>query len=149
MEVEAAITPHLYSRIRNNKTIMESRSNRHFFDGIQALRLVTALLVVATHATFYTHERLDPGSPAWRADATGVGVFSIIIGFVMIATSAKLAEFRDGWKTLAHRRLLQILPIYWLVTFLVAASFVPVLIERPSIRRLKRRTTPPLRSRLP
>ena len=33
--------------------------------GVQALRILAAILVVITHSTFYTHERLERSFTVW------------------------------------------------------------------------------------
>ena len=88
------------------------------FDTIQALRFVAALLVVITHATLYTHERLDDSLAVWHFGEVGVNVFFTISGFVMIVSTRALAGDRDGWKYFAMRRAIRIVPIYWLATTL-------------------------------
>lgn len=86
------------------------------YDGIQVLRLVAALLVVVTHATLYTTERLNPGLGVWRFGAIGVDIFFVISGFVMMASTRSLVGMPDGWKYFAMRRITRIVPIYWIAT---------------------------------
>lgn len=86
------------------------------FDGIQSLRLVAALLVVITHSTFYTHERLNSNIEVWRTGAIGVDIFFLISGFVMLITADRFIISKHGWKEFAARRLLRIAPMYWLAT---------------------------------
>ena len=75
------------------------------------MRFVAALMVVITHATFYTQERLDHGFQFWSRGAGGVDIFFVISGFVMIISSQHLSagEF-------CLRRLARIVPLYWAVT---------------------------------
>lgn len=86
------------------------------YDGIQFLRFVASALVVLTHATFYTHERLDGSFPVWRFGTIGVDIFFVISGFVMMISSQSLIGRSDGWKEFTARRLLRIVPMYWLAT---------------------------------
>jgi exopolysaccharide production protein ExoZ len=86
------------------------------FQGIQALRFIAALLVVITHSTFYAHERLSSSIPVWNDGVVGVRIFFVISGFVMIASTASLAGDRDGWKYFSMRRVLRIVPMYWMAT---------------------------------
>lgn len=87
------------------------------FDTIQVLRFVAALLVVVTHATFYASTRLDDGQPIWRLGGTvGVEIFFVISGFVMVLSTGSLRDRADGWKFFAMRRLVRIVPMYWLAT---------------------------------
>jgi exopolysaccharide production protein ExoZ len=100
------------------------------FLGIQALRTAAALLVVRTHATFYTSERLDSTVVTWGPGARGVDIFFVISGFVMICAGRKILGRPDGWKIFAQSRVVRIVPLYWFVTtlkvviLLLTAGFV-------------------------
>lgn len=98
--------------------VMTADRQRRLFEGLQALRFLAALLVVITHSTFYTHERLDSTLEVWRIGAIGVDVFFIISGFVMMATSVNLVYSENGWRQFIRKRLLRIVPMYWLATSL-------------------------------
>jgi peptidoglycan/LPS O-acetylase OafA/YrhL len=86
------------------------------FQGIQGLRFIAALLVVITHSTFYAHERLSSSIPVWNDGVIGVRIFFVISGFVMVASTASLAGSSDGWKYFSMRRVLRIVPMYWMAT---------------------------------
>jgi peptidoglycan/LPS O-acetylase OafA/YrhL len=88
------------------------------FDGIQALRIVAAVLVLFTHCTYYTWERLDRHFPVWQRGTRGVDIFFVISGFVMVYSGKNLTRLSDGWKTFAKRRIIRIVPLYWLLTTL-------------------------------
>lgn len=96
----------------------------HKFLGLQALRLVAALLVVFTHATFYTSERLERGFATWEQGTRGVDIFFVISGFVMIYSSQKLFASPSGWKHFAQHRILRIVPLYWVITTLKVLSLL-------------------------
>jgi exopolysaccharide production protein ExoZ len=106
-----------------------SRNNEQF-EGIQALRFIAALMVVVTHSTFYVSERLVKDFPVWSNGASGVDVFFVISGFVMVISSQSLMGRDDGWKQFMLRRLLRIVPLYWVVTTikLVAMLAVPAVV---------------------
>lgn len=89
---------------------------RSKFDGIQSLRFVAALLVVVTHSTFYAGERLDRSIQTWEFGAIGVDIFFVISGFVMMMSTGGLAGTKDGWKYFGMRRLVRIVPMYWIAT---------------------------------
>lgn len=91
------------------------------FDGIQALRFIAAMMVVVTHATFYVSERLITGFPVWGKGASGVDVFFVISGFVMMISSQSLVDRPDGAQQFALRRLIRIVPLYWAALSLKAA----------------------------
>jgi len=86
------------------------------FDGIQSLRFVAALLVVVTHSTFYAGERLDGSIETWSFGTVGVDIFFVISGFVMVISTGGLAGTKDGWKYFGMRRLVRIVPMYWIAT---------------------------------
>jgi exopolysaccharide production protein ExoZ len=93
--------------------------------GLQILRFTAAFMVLITHSTFYASERLDKHFPVWEKGASGVGLFFVLSGFVMIYSSVKLFDNRDGWKIFAERRIVRIVPIYWIATsFKVIALFL-------------------------
>lgn len=96
------------------------------FEGIQGLRFIAAALVVATHSTLYAHDRLDSSSQIWNGGTIGVDFFFVISGFVMIVSSAKIVGLLGDWKEFLGRRVVRIVPMYWVATsikvaFLIAA----------------------------
>lgn len=93
------------------------------YEGIQALRFVAALLVVITHSTFYAHERLSPSVVVWKGGTVGVDIFFVISGFVMTVT-AEPFMVRGGWKNFAVRRVVRIVPMYWIATTLKVATML-------------------------
>lgn len=84
--------------------------------GLQVLRGIAAFLVVVTHSGFYASERLDKGFHFWSRGAVGVDIFFVLSGFVMYYSSSSLRVSRDGWKIFIERRLVRIVPLYWLAT---------------------------------
>ncbi len=99
---------------------------RKRYDGIQALRFVAALLVVVTHSTLYTAERLDDSLGVWYRGAIGVDIFFMISGFVMIVSTTGLVGRADGWKFFGMRRLIRIVPMYWIATTAKLATMLVV-----------------------
>ncbi|HTI80504.1 MAG TPA: acyltransferase, partial [Acetobacteraceae bacterium] len=96
------------------------------FDGIQSLRFVAALLVVVTHSTFYAGERLDPSIPTWNFGTVGVDIFFVISGFVMVISTKGLEGAKDGWKYFGMRRLVRIVPMYWIATTIKLLTLLAV-----------------------
>jgi len=84
--------------------------------GLQILRITAACMVLLEHSGFYVSERLDTHFIYWRAGAKGVDIFFVLSGFVMIYSSAKLMNDSSGWKIFAERRIVRIVPIYWIAT---------------------------------
>ena len=84
--------------------------------GLQVLRLVAATMVVITHGILFTTERLDRHFGLWERGGRGVDIFFALSGFVMIYSSTKIMEGCDGWKIFAERRIVRIVPMYWIAT---------------------------------
>jgi exopolysaccharide production protein ExoZ len=85
--------------------------------GLQILRITAACLVLFTHAMFSASERLDRHFGIWRGGGgAGVDIFFVLSGFVMIYSSTKLLNDSNGWKIFAERRIVRIVPIYWIAT---------------------------------
>ncbi len=81
--------------------------------GVQALRAVACLMVVAFHVLEAAGRR---AGLAWPNGSGGVDLFFVISGFVMFTSSRGLAGRRDGWRVFLQRRLERIVPLYWLLT---------------------------------
>ena len=100
------------------------------FDTIQFFRFIAALMVIIYHSTYYTSERLKPKIrlyDEWGFNA--VSLFFVISGFVMIISSENLREKTNGWRIFAIKRIIRIVPIYWLLTtfkvlILLSGSFL-------------------------
>ncbi len=89
---------------------------------VQVLRFVAAFAVVCVHSTFYTNERLAHDFPVLSQGSHGVRLFFVISGLVMILSSERLATQDKGWLAFAIRRIMRIVPLYWLIlTFKVLA----------------------------
>ena len=86
------------------------------FDLIQALRFLAAFMVICCHSTLYTKERLVSSGEIFNLGANGVPLFFVISGFVMVISSRKLINDKDGWKKYAVKRIIRIVPLYWLIT---------------------------------
>lgn len=89
---------------------------------VQALRFVAAFAVVCLHSSFYTTERLDPKLGLYTLGAHGVRLFFVISGFVMIVSSERLARATQGWRVFLAKRIVRIVPLYWLVTAIKTAA---------------------------
>ena len=97
------------------------------FRTVQALRGVAAVLVVAYHGSLLLQQRLGWGGRAFDLGASGVDIFFAISGFVMILTTAGRGRRPGAWREFLRRRLLRIVPLYWLVTLarLAALGLAP------------------------
>jgi exopolysaccharide production protein ExoZ len=91
------------------------------YAGLQVLRITAAVMVLFMHSMFFASERLKPGFHIWGPGATGVDIFFVLSGFVMVYSSTKLLNAPGGWKTFAQRRIIRIVPMYWLATSIKVA----------------------------
>lgn len=86
------------------------------FLGVQALRFVAALLVVAFHVPTYVADRLGVDLPEVPTGQIGVAVFFAISGFVAVLVTSRSP--RPSWRDFLRRRLVRIVPLAWLLTAL-------------------------------
>jgi len=97
---------------------------KNTYTGIQALRFVAAMLVVLAHSTAMVNERMHLDMFKWRAGWSGVDIFFVISGFVMAISSGGLMQRANGWKIFLTRRLIRIVPLYWVATTLKLATII-------------------------
>ncbi|MBB3949642.1 peptidoglycan/LPS O-acetylase OafA/YrhL [Aureimonas jatrophae] len=93
---------------------------------IQAVRAAAALMVVAAHVKIAIEIELFripipdlPLSPFPLV--AGVDVFFVVSGFVMAYASGSLFGQQGAWKRFLWRRLVRIVPLYWLITIALLA----------------------------
>lgn len=94
------------------------------YTSLQQLRGVAALLVVVAHTTEYP---LAVGAPApfWtgRLSELGVEIFFVISGFIITIVCGPA---RFNLKTFLWRRLVRVVPLYWICTTAVLALALTV-----------------------
>lgn len=97
---------------------------RHL-SNIQILRGVAAVMVLVYHIGNELGDRGFPGAyPDVSAGSAGVDVFFVISGFIMVhSTAAAFARPGAPWLFLA-RRIVRLVPLYWLVTTIFVAVTV-------------------------
>lgn len=102
------------------------------FLSIQVLRAVAALLVVLYHALNMWGERVNAAAPGvnWENGASGVDIFFVISGFVMVVSSRRLVNQAGAWLTFIRHRIVRIVPLYWLLTTakIAAVILLPALV---------------------
>jgi exopolysaccharide production protein ExoZ len=110
----------------NNQTLNQSThqstppSNPKILS-IQVLRGVAALLVIHSHAI--GHQMKLNNGESWQRQffhlssfgAVGVDIFFVISGFIITLVARKFVR-EHGFQDFLMKRLLRILPIYWLLT---------------------------------
>jgi len=109
---------------------------RNDLPGVQALRAVAALLVVAYHAVeqWTTHKPGYGRGEFWPKGSAGVDVFFVISGLVKtISVKRHAGRAHPAW-TFAKDRIIRIVPLYLVViTAMIAAMVaVPALASRTS-----------------
>ncbi len=93
---------------------------------VQWLRAVAAMMVVVHHALFYTNTARGLPADADRqlfgfADwSFGIHIFFLVSGFIMINSATGFGE-PGAWRQFLKRRLIRIVPLYWLVTAVCVA----------------------------
>jgi peptidoglycan/LPS O-acetylase OafA/YrhL len=113
--------------------------------GIQVLRAFAAFMV-AVH-----HVQPDAAVLAQRSGASfapshllpwmaGVDIFFVVSGFIMVHSSEKLFDNRDGPRLFLLRRLARIVPLYWAATtlFLLVGLALPAALNSgaPSLAQI-------------
>jgi peptidoglycan/LPS O-acetylase OafA/YrhL len=99
---------------------MTQASTRGRIASVQMLRFLAAFAVLLGHVeifTYHTGQYLGitlNRPPLISHSAFGVDLFFAISGFVMIISSERLFGSADGRRTFLLRRLLRIVPLYWL-----------------------------------
>lgn len=111
------------------------------FTGLQILRFVAAMLVVAMHVTqaISMHITGQGDAKYWGVGGVGVDIFFVISGFVMAITTQGVvkrgaARLTASW-IFVKRRLLRIVPLYWFYTLLKVALLIaaPALAAKSTI----------------
>jgi exopolysaccharide production protein ExoZ len=87
--------------------------------GVQTLRALGALMVVVFHATNAVRDRID--ATAWQFNdgnngMAGVDLFFVISGFIMVVATHHHWGKTGVALTFLKRRLIRIIPLYWLAT---------------------------------
>lgn len=81
-------------------------------ESLQVLRAIAALMVVVFHLGAPL-QRLGLEAPWPQSGAAGVDIFFVLSGFLMLVTTYG----RDGYTgSFYHKRLVRIVPLYWIVT---------------------------------
>jgi exopolysaccharide production protein ExoZ len=85
---------------------------------VQALRAVAALSVVLCHFDqigLSVQGRSNDPAPLYSL-SSGVDLFFIISGFIMVYSSEDFFGKPGAWKTFLSRRIVRVVPLYWIAT---------------------------------
>lgn len=93
---------------------------------VQVLRAIAALFVVAFHSTVLWQDKAGPAVSPWQNGNSGVDLFFVISGFIMVFSSRRLLGRPDGWRQFIVQRIVRITPLYWLLTAAKLAAIVAV-----------------------
>lgn len=86
------------------------------YNTIQCLRGVSALLVVLYHIIVIMHDRLGMPVPRFTVGMAGVDFFFAISGFIMVVVTRDLWGQKGFAKAFFKRRVIRIVPLYWIAT---------------------------------
>ena len=102
---------------------------------VQCLRAIAALFVVGFHGTLLLHDNFGSNLKPWDNGNSGVDLFFVISGFIMIVSSRRLLGQADGWRRFIALRLVRIVPMYWLTTIakLLSIAAVPEIARHTSL----------------
>ena len=110
------------------------------FRNIQALRGLAACMVLVFHSTQIWSELVGKAinTLAWRNGGAGVDIFFVISGFVMTVSSIG-KESAHPARNFLERRLIRIVPLYWIITTVALVKVVAQ--ARPEIVAAGRHAT--------
>lgn len=98
---------------------------KRIYSSIQVLRGFAALAIVFFHISEMLLRYTDGAgffcaiSPVWHVGASGVDLFFIISGFVMVESTRHMFQQQRASLTFFIRRLIRIVPLYWFYTTLM------------------------------
>lgn len=112
----------------NNKTMPDAligtaSTSKDSLHSLQSLRSIAAIMVVAFHSYVHLDARgIIAGIPAIvDAGRAGVDIFFVISGFIMVYISQDNFGRPGAPADFLIRRIIRVLPVYWLYTFLIAS----------------------------
>jgi len=97
-------------------------SNKITINSIQSLRGIAATFVIFAHAQVYLSARNYIGelNPLIDAGRSGVDLFFVISGFIMIYVANTNFEKKGASVDFMIRRIIRVVPIYWFYTLCLA-----------------------------
>jgi exopolysaccharide production protein ExoZ len=90
---------------------------------IQILRALAALGVIWQHIRYDFQIELGISNfpPTINVLNSGVDIFFVISGFIIVYSSSSLFQKRGAWREFITRRIIRIVPLYWLTSLLALA----------------------------
>ena len=105
-------------RVSDQPPLHTSRGKAATIDNLQVVRAIAAYLVVCYHILGQYVAHLYPGAKYLTFGASGVDIFFVISGFIMVVTTS---DGRTGPTDFLAKRIARIVPIYWIVTLVLVA----------------------------
>ena len=106
-------------------------SQRSTYFNIQALRGLASCMVVLYHSSeAWSNVARSDASHAWSAGSTGVDIFFVISGFVMAFASLGKVQGSAAAAVFMKRRIIRVMPLYWIVTASVLLHSLLHLVRR-------------------
>ncbi len=99
------------------------------FMGVQYLRAIAALMIVAFHAVNVVRDRIDANAWQLNIGNARVDVFFAISGLMIVLTTYRHWGQVGFFRKFLKRRLIRVVPLYWLATSMKLA----VILVLPSI----------------
>lgn len=112
-----------------NNIINENSSHDNRYYSVQMLRGFAALFVVLSHSSTIISDKIVQSFWKFWIGSAGVDIFFAISGFVIFIASASEYGKPQKWSVFLWRRLIRIVPLYWLLTCLKLV----ILLYDPSI----------------
>jgi exopolysaccharide production protein ExoZ len=110
----------LWAQFILDKMITSQKAPSQKLESVQMLRAIAALMVVTGHSLTRTTEFAEShGGTFWHPSfpgGSGVDIFFLISGFVMVYASESLFAKATAALTFMSRRIVRIVPLYWAVT---------------------------------
>jgi len=94
---------------------VEASAKQEQFHSIQLLRGLAAAMVVFHHSITVDKWLYNP-LQGLDSPQAGVDIFFVISGFIMLSSAS-----RDDWKNFIIKRMIRIIPLYWLANAILAA----------------------------
>ncbi len=98
-------------------------------EGIQYLRAIAALMVVLFHLSSYAGALLTRAAERFPS---GVDIFFVVSGFIMLITSRRATPL-----SFLRRRIVRIVPLYWLLTVAIYAIAFPTVHRHAPVELIK------------
>ena len=91
---------------------------------VQYLRGIAALMVLLEHVGLKSAQYSTNSLSGWHMGGAGVDLFFLISGFIMCHTGESKHQQRGAAGQFLWRRVLRIIPLYWLVTCAALVIFI-------------------------